>query len=108
MATNTEIINVTNVSSKTKTKNIKKLPDDVFIENDDKSEVKNKYEIFWDNHGNGKPSQTERYEKQNSPEYILRFIRIGGGPKMGTTLESYARFAYEKEIKEKIQAMIIK
>lgn len=60
--------------------------------NNDIIVTKNKYEIFWDNHGYGKPSQTERYEKQNSPDWILRFIRIGGGPKMGTTLESYARF----------------
>lgn len=56
--------------------------------------AKNKYELFWDNHGHGKPSQTERYEKHNSPVYILQFIRIGGGPKMGTTLESYARSQY--------------
>jgi hypothetical protein len=57
----------------------------------DNNVIKNKYEIFWENQGNTKPSQKERYEKHNSPEYILRFIRIGGGPRMGTILERFAR-----------------
>jgi hypothetical protein len=57
----------------------------------DNNVIKNKYEIFWENQGSTKPSQAERYEKHNSPEYILRFIRIGGGPRMGTILEQFAR-----------------
>jgi hypothetical protein len=57
----------------------------------DNNVIKNKYEIFWENQGSTKPSQKERYEKHNSPEYILRFIRIGGGPRMGTILEDFAR-----------------
>jgi hypothetical protein len=100
METKSEIDNV--VSSVPKTKKVEKHPILTTEEDeDDKCEVKisdivtkNKYEIFWDNHGHGKPSQTERYETQNSPNWILRFIRIGGGPKMGTTLESYARFEF--------------
>lgn len=98
METTAEMNKVNVVASVSKTKKVKKQPIFV-IEEDDKCEVnqinnivtKNEYEIFWDKHGDGKPSQTERYEKQNSPEWILRFIRIGGGPKMGTTLETFAR-----------------
>lgn len=37
-------------------------------------------------------SQLERYESAGSPEEILKFIRLGGGPAMGTTLEKYGRF----------------
>lgn len=88
-----------NGSSVAKVKMVKKH---LIIAKDSKCEMKsvmdvvtkNKYEIFWDNHNPGKPSQTDRYEKQNSPDYILKFIRIGGGPKMGTTLESYAKFEF--------------
>jgi len=43
-----------------------------------------------------KPTQLQRYEKMNAPECIKKFIAIGGGPKMGTTLEKYARFRYKK------------
>ena len=52
------------------------------------------FDIGREKHGDGKPSQTERYEKHNSPIWILKFIRIGGGPKMGITLENYARFEF--------------
>lgn len=47
----------------------------------EKTIIKTKYDCFWEQHGDGKPSQTERYEKHNSPIGILKFIRIGGGPK---------------------------
>lgn len=52
---------------------------------------KSKYDIFWERNSDGKPSQIERYEKHNAPIGIQRFIRIGGGPKMGVTLEKFAR-----------------
>ena len=45
--------------------------------------------------GKMKPSQLQRYEKKNSPEGIKKFIAIGGGPKMGTLLEQYARFQFK-------------
>lgn len=45
--------------------------------------------------GKEKPSQLQRYEKKGAPESIKRFIAIGGGPKMGTTLEQYARFRFK-------------
>jgi len=81
-----------------KTKNVKKKQI-LIIEDDDKCDVKSitdtttksKYELFWEKQGMQKPSQTERYEKHGTPEAILRFIRIGGGPKMGITLEKFAR-----------------
>ena len=51
---------------------------------------------FWDSQSKkGKSTQLERYEKKNAPECIKRFIAIGGGPKMGTTLEQYARFHFK-------------
>jgi hypothetical protein len=42
-----------------------------------------------------KPNQMQRYEAKNAPEYIKKFIAIGGGPKMGGTLEKYARFQFQ-------------
>jgi hypothetical protein len=99
METTPEMIsNIVVSQSLPKTKKVKKqlilkIDDEDTCENES-IVTKNKYEIFWDNHGDGKPSQTDRYEQRNSPIWILRFIRIGGGPKMGTTLESYARFEF--------------
>lgn len=54
-------------------------------------------ESFWksmDKNVN-KPNQMQRYEAKNAPEYIKKFIAIGGGPKMGGTLEKYARFHFQ-------------
>ena len=51
---------------------------------------------FWKSMaGKEKPTQLQRYEKKNAPECIKRFIAIGGGPKMGTTLEQYARYKFK-------------
>lgn len=51
---------------------------------------------FWESvSGKAKPTQLERYEAKGAPEGILKFIRIGGGPKMGTTLEQYARYTFK-------------
>ena len=55
------------------------------------SDLKSKYDRFWEKNSDGKPSQIERYEQHNSPIGIQKFIRIGGGPKMGVTLEKFAR-----------------
>lgn len=53
-------------------------------------------ESFWNSiEKKGKKlNQQQRYEAQNAPEYIKKFIAIGGGPKMGVTLEKYARFQF--------------
>jgi hypothetical protein len=56
----------------------------------------NIYEKFWT--GSLKKTgqtQLQRYQAKNSPEYILKFIAIGGGPRMGTTMESFARFKFK-------------
>lgn len=53
--------------------------------------TKTKYDLFWKNNNDMKPSQIERYEAHKSPDGIKNFIRIGGGPKMGITLEKFAR-----------------
>jgi hypothetical protein len=45
--------------------------------------------------GTAKPSRLQEYEQHNSPEGIKKFIALGGGPKMGTTLEQYARFRFK-------------
>jgi hypothetical protein len=53
-------------------------------------------DTFWKSiSGKEKPTQLQRYEKKNAPEGIKKFIAIGGGPKMGTTLEQYARFRFK-------------
>lgn len=52
---------------------------------------KSKYDRFWEKNIDKTPSQLERYKKHNSPIGIQKFIEIGGGPKMGTTLEKFAR-----------------
>ncbi len=51
---------------------------------------------FWESiSSNNKPTQLQRYEKNNSPECIKKFIAIGGGGKMGATLEKYARYRFK-------------
>lgn len=58
--------------------------------------ISNTIEQFWkSNVGSAKPTQLQRYEKKNAPEGIKKFIAIRGGPKMGTTLEQYARFNFK-------------
>ena len=60
--------------------------------------IENMTEIdnFWKSIcGKEKPTQLQRYEKKNAPDGIKKFIAIGGGPKMGTTLEQYARFRFK-------------
>ena len=55
----------------------------------------NEFDLFWASiESNSKPTQLERYEAKGSPEYIKKFIAIGGGSRMGTTLEEFARFRY--------------
>jgi hypothetical protein len=52
---------------------------------------------FWSLQAENKSSltQLERYEQKNAPEYIKKFIRLGGGAKMGTVLENFARFRFK-------------
>ena len=55
----------------------------------------NRIEKFWKSiEGANKLTQLQRYENKNSPEYIKKFIAIGGGPRMGVTLEKFARFHF--------------
>lgn len=62
---------------------------------------------FWKSpQGKEKPTQLQRYIQKKAPEGIKKFIAIGGGPKMGTTLEKFARFFFkslEKRSKGKDQ-----
>jgi hypothetical protein len=43
-----------------------------------------------------KSLQLLRYEQRGSPEYIKQIIAIGGGPRMGSMMEKYARFKFKK------------
>lgn len=53
-------------------------------------------ESFWTSISKkAKPTQLQRYEQNGSPEYVRRFIALGGGPRMGTTLEEFARFKFK-------------
>ena len=56
-----------------------------------KRQQQERRKAFWVKQVDGKPSQIERYEKKQSPNCILKFIRMGGGPQMGTTAEKFAR-----------------
>ena len=57
----------------------------------------NKVEQFWQqlaHHDKPLQNQLQRYEAKNAPEYIKKFIAIGGGARMGTLMEQYARFSF--------------
>jgi hypothetical protein len=58
--------------------------------------IMTKIERFWQTmeKNTGKLTQPERYEAHGSPAYIKKFIAMGGGPRMGSTLEQYARFNF--------------
>lgn len=68
---------------------------DIYIEMDPICEEINK---FWEEHSTKEKkqlTQLQRYENKNAPDGIKKFIAIGGGPKMGTTLEEYARYRFK-------------
>jgi hypothetical protein len=53
-------------------------------------------ENFWNSFSKkANLTQLQRYEQNGSPEYVRRFIALGGGPRMGTTLEEFARFKFK-------------
>ena len=54
----------------------------------------NCYQLFWASAKKCKISQLERYKLKNSPDYICKFIEVGGGTKMGTLCEDFARFRF--------------
>jgi hypothetical protein len=59
--------------------------------------MKHPAELFWNAIETAGPkslTQLQRYQKRNSPEYIIKFIEIGGGPKMGCLMENYSRFCF--------------
>lgn len=45
-----------------------------------------------------KRTQLERYEAAKSAESILKIIRLGGGPAMGTTMEKIARYSFKDDL----------
>lgn len=67
------------------------------------SELTTDMEAFWVSREGKKkkPTQLERYIAKKSPVYITKFIAIGGGPAMGTTLEEFARFRFTNLTKRK-------
>lgn len=42
-----------------------------------------------------KESQLEKYIKNNAPEKIINFIKLGGGNKLGCVAERYCRFKFD-------------
>ena len=55
----------------------------------------NEYELFWKNiKQKQKLTQLQKYELNNSPEYIKEFIKLGGGPKMGSICEQFAKHKF--------------
>ena len=64
----------------------------------------NKLSIFWktiDNTKKNKETQLETYIKNNANEHILRFIKLGGGPSLGSMSEQYAKFIFN-ELKDRL------
>ena len=60
-------------------------------------------DAFWtslDSEDN-KPTQLDRYIARSAPLRITKFISLGGGTKMGTTLEKFARFRFKNLVKRK-------
>lgn len=43
-----------------------------------------------------KETQLETYVKNGATENILRFIKLGGGPALGSTAEQYSKFKFNK------------
>jgi hypothetical protein len=76
-------------------------PDDDDNTPDDTEEINSSLNNFWNSVSLSKtPTQLDRYEKKKSPQCIKKFIQIGGGPKMGSTLEKYAKYKFN-ELKKK-------
>jgi hypothetical protein len=60
----------------------------------------NDIQLFWQKAAlNLKPSQLERYVAAGAPDYIQKFIAMGGGQKMGTTCEKFARHRFSTALK---------
>jgi len=58
--------------------------------------MSNIYENFWKTiDSKSSLTQLQRYENKKSPEYIKKFISLGGGPKMGYTCEKFAKFYFK-------------
>ena len=66
------------------------------VRNGDEPESRINYvEQFWDiEEKNKQHTQLQRYVQKNSPECIKKIIAIGGGVRMGTTMERIARFIF--------------
>jgi len=59
-------------------------------------------DTFWSSHAEKvTPTQLERYVAKGAPAGIQRFIAIGGGVKMGTTMEAFARHQFNSLQKRK-------
>lgn len=61
----------------------------------------NKIECFWKSIETKKKKkrQIDYYLLNNSPEFILKFIRLGGGPRLGVLCEEFARFSFKNLLK---------
>lgn len=59
--------------------------------------------VFWSSLDteDSKPTQLDRYIAKGAPACITKFIALGGGIKMGITLEKFARFRFKNLTKRK-------
>jgi hypothetical protein len=65
----------------------------------------NELSKFWntiDETKKTKESQLETYIRNGSNENILRFIKLGGGPALGSTAEQFSKFKFSK-LKERLK-----
>lgn len=66
---------------------------------------KNKINGFWkkyDDKNIKKESQLEIYTKNDASEDILRFVKLGGGPALGSISEQYAKHTFS-DLKERLK-----
>jgi hypothetical protein len=54
----------------------------------------NNFWILIDTTNKKKDTQLETYIKNGSNEYILRFIKLGGGPSLGSISEKFSKFKF--------------
>lgn len=49
---------------------------------------------FWSHEADASKTQLERYREKEAPPEIQKFIELGGGQRLGTTCERFARYVF--------------
>jgi hypothetical protein len=62
-----------------------------------------KFWLEYDKNNKKKDSKLEIYKKNNANENIMRFVKLGGGPSLGSASEKYAKFTFP-ELQKRIKS----